>query len=602
MIDNRQELEKLGIDLSKLRGGKTLCPKCSHTRKKKNDPCLSVDITKGIYNCHNCEFQGGIRKYVPEPKVYVLPKPNTSTNISEKIINWFFTERGITASTLNRCGISESKEWMPQTSKEENCINFNYFRDGKLINIKYRDARKHFKMYKDAELIFYGLDDIKNSDWCVIVEGEIDKLSFMEVGVSEVISVPNGASGGDNPNLTYLDNCIEYFDDKKLIILAMDTDEVGIKLRDELARRLGYERCLKVNFKDCKDANEYLVKYGSKLKDVIAKENLKEFPISGVITMNDLWSDVKNLIEEGIDKGDQIGKIAQLDKNLSFFVGQLMVLTGIPNHGKSPFMLFIMACLSVRYGWRWGIFTPEHNPLQLFAIKIMEILIGKRIKPKVGFHDAEMEMAKSFINEHFYFIKPEDEDYTIDNILAKAKSLVTKKGIKGLLIDPWNKLEHLIPNGESEHNYISRELDKIIKFSQRNLVFTTIIAHPKKMPKAHKSELFEVPTLYDISSSSNWYNKPDLGLTFYRNFETNISEVHIKKMKYEHQGSVGCVKVRYNNNNGRFIGAFSAWDNTNWLDRPFQVELLLDPELQKIDNEEKNQEITTKQEPTTTLF
>lgn len=599
MIDNKQELENLGINLSKLRGGKTLCPKCSHLRKKKTDPCLSVDVANGRYNCHNCDFRGGIKKYTPEPKVYSVPSAKTSTNISDKMINWFFKERAITASTLNRCGVSETKEWLPQTGKEENCINFNYFRDGKLINIKYRDGRKNFKMFKDAELIFYGLDDIKNSDWCVIVEGEIDKLSFMEIGVSEVISVPNGASNSDNPNLTYLDNCIEYFDDKKMIILAMDTDEVGIKLRDELARRLGYERCFKVNFNDCKDANEYLIKYGSDLKNCILKENVKEFPIAGVITMNELWSDVKVLIEEGITHGDQIGKIAQLDKNLSFFVGQLMVLTGIPNHGKSPFMLFIMACLSVRYGWRWAIFTPEHNPLQLFAIKIMELLIGKRIQPKVGFHEKEMDMAKRFINEHFYFIKPEDEDFTLDNILAKTKSLVVKKGIKGLIIDPWNKLEHQIPNGENEHNYISKELDKIIRFSQRNAIFTSIIAHPKKMNKAKNSEMFEVPTLYDISSSSNWYNKPDLGLTFYRNFETNVSEVHIKKMKYEHQGNVSVVKVRYNNNNGRFIGAFSAWDNSNWLDQPFQAEIMIEPELQEpIKSETK---INT-QQTTTELF
>lgn len=598
MIDIRQELENLGINVSKIRGGKTVCPKCSPTRRNKTDPCLSVDIANGVYNCHHCDFKGGVKKYVPQPKNYAIPAPKTSTNISDKIINWFFTERMITSSTLNRCGISESKEWLPQTAKEENCINFNYFRDGKLINIKYRDARKNFKMFKDAELIFYGLDDIKNSDWCVIVEGEIDKLSFMEVGISEVISVPNGASTSSNPNLNYLDNCVEYFDNKKTIILAMDTDEVGIKLRDELARRLGFDRCFMVNFEDCKDANEYLVKYGEKLKSTIEKQNLKEFPISGIITINDIWDDVQDLITKGITHGDQIGKIAQLDKNLSFFVGQLMVITGIPNHGKSPFMLFIMACLSIRYGWRWGIFTPEHNPLQLFAVKIMELLIGKKAN---SMHEKEKEMSRSFIQEHFFFIKPEDDDFTIDNILDKTRSLVSKKGIKGLVIDPWNKLEHLIPNGDSEHNYISRELDKIIKFSQRNFIFTTIVAHPKKMAKMNKVDAFEVPTLYDISSSSNWYNKPDIGLTFYRNFETNISEVHIKKMKYEHQGSVSKVNVKYNVNNGRFIGAFSKWDNENWLDQPFQVEMILDEGLQKVQESLSKTEVTAEQ-TTQTLF
>lgn len=42
---------------------KTLCPKCSHRRKKKREPCLSVEIgDRGVrWNCHNgdCGWHGG---------------------------------------------------------------------------------------------------------------------------------------------------------------------------------------------------------------------------------------------------------------------------------------------------------------------------------------------------------------------------------------------------------------------------------------------------------------------------------------------------------------------------------------------------------------
>lgn len=574
-MDNRQLLESLQIDTRKINGsGKTICPKCSHLRKKKTDPCLSVDINTGRYNCHNnCGFSGAVNVYTPKPKEYAVPIPKSVSTLSDKTVAWFFNERHICLNTLNLAKVSQSLEYMPQTQKNETTINFNYYRNGNLVNIKYRDGRKNFKLVKDAEMIFYGIDDIKESDWCIIVEGEIDKLSFLEVGIKEVVSVPNGASKSNNATLEYLDNCIDYFDNKKRIILAMDTDAVGVALRDELARRLGFERCFKVNFEDCKDANEYLIKYGDTLKECVSHQNLKEFPISGVINVNDIWSDVEALFKDGINRGEQTGKISQLDEKLSFFLGQLMVMTGIPNHGKSPFALFIMACLSIRYGWRWALFTPEHTPLTMFIVSLCELLLGKKAKEKTGFSDTEKNLARSFIQDHFYFIQPEDDDLCLDNILDKAKFLVQLKGIKGFLLDPWNKLEHNLKSGDTEHNYISRELDKITRFSERNLVFSIVIVHPKKMLPKKGSTMFEVPNLYDIAGSSNWYNKPQIGVTFYRNFEEGNSEVHIKKMKYVHQGEVGMVKIKYNMNNGRFVSINSDWDNTNWLDTAFQADI-----------------------------
>lgn len=571
MKTNKELLEDLGIDLKKInRDGKTLCPKCSHTRKKKNDPCLSVSVAEGKYNCWNdtCDFHGivGGGIYEPKPKEYIRPTFVNTTKLSDKVVNWFFQKRGITQMTLNECKVSEGVEWMPQTKKDENTIQFNYFRDGELINVKYRDGAKNFRMVKDAELIFYGLDDIKNSDWCIIVEGEIDRLSFVQAGVKEVVSVPNGASKSSNVNLEYLDNCIDYFDNKKRIIIATDDDEAGASLRDELARRLGYERCYKVDLLGFKDANEVLVNKGADaLKDVVSPRNLIEYPIDGIITASMIWDDMEHLFANGLQRGDVTNKLRDFDELVSFVPGQFMVLTGIPNHGKSPFALMIMACLAINFGWKWGLFTPEHKPLKIFLAKLCELLLGKRMRQGVGFTDREKELAKHFIQDHFIFIEPEDDDFTLDNILDKAKKLVVRKGIKGLLIDPWNKLEHNIQKGDNETTYVSKEHDKLIKFNQRNSVFSIVVAHPTKIRKDPKTGLFEVPNLYDIAGSSNWFNKPDIGITFYRNYSTKMSEVYVQKMKYEHLGSQGMCELRFNMNSSRFNNQYGEWDNSNWL-------------------------------------
>ena len=559
----------LGIETKRQKGSdKVLCPKCSHTRKNKKDHCLSIDLDTGDYNCHNdCGFKGRVKSevpYEPKPKDYVKPTFNNNTTLNDNLVKWF-QGRSISQKTLTEAKITESLKFMPQVQKEVTTINFNYFRDGELINVKYRDGAKHFMMVKDAELIFYGLDNIKNSDWCIIVEGEMDYLSFMEAGVTQVVSVPNGASKG-NSNLEYLDNCIEYFDKKTKIILATDDDEPGQMLREELARRLGYEVCFKVDFKGCKDANEFLKSYGSqKLKEAVTEANLIEFPISGVITADMIWDDVKWLLENGLERGDVTGFIKDFDELVSFTPGQLMALTGIPNHGKSPFALLIMSCLSLHKGWKWAIFSPEHKPLSIFIVKICELLLGKRARKGYGFMTREMEVSRSFISDHFFFIEPEDEDVSLDNIVVKAKQLVKRKGIRGLLIDPWNKLEHNMSKGDNETMYISKELDKVIKFNQRNSVFTIIIAHPTKIRKNLKSNLYEVPNLYDIAGSANWFNKVDIGVCFYRNYQTNLSEIHVQKMKYEHLGSQGMCEVKYNINSSRFNNLHGDWDNTNWL-------------------------------------
>ena len=157
--------------------------------------------------------------------------------------------------------VTEGPEYMPQTGKSENTIQFNYIVGDELVNVKYRDGRKNFKLYKGAEKVFYNINSTVGYDTCVITEGEMDVLALHEAGIKNAISVPNGATLNSN-NLDYLDNCIDYFEDKEKVILAVDNDEPGIALQQELIRRLGAEVCFLTTFEDCKDANDYLIKYG----------------------------------------------------------------------------------------------------------------------------------------------------------------------------------------------------------------------------------------------------------------------------------------------------------------------------------------------------
>ena len=250
----------LNIDVGNKTTGKikTQCPKCSATRKNKRDKCLSVDVEKGLYNCHNCGYSG-TTKFQQKPD-YIKPQ-TIKLNLSKGLIDWF-GKRGISEPTLAHWKIGESIEYFPQVGKKRTAVNFNYYRKNELINVKYRDAEKNFKMFSGAELVFYGLDNIVEMDTVYIVEGEMDALSLHEAGIYSVCSVPNGASKG-NARLEYLDNCFEYFKDKKQIIICTDNDNPGIELRNELARRFGAYKCKYVEFGEFKDPNEILISKGT---------------------------------------------------------------------------------------------------------------------------------------------------------------------------------------------------------------------------------------------------------------------------------------------------------------------------------------------------
>ena len=564
------------IDLPETGTGEkqSLCPRCSHNRKSHNQKkkCLSWNYDKQTGYCHNCNASFVIPINY-EKKEYKRPEWINNTNLSDKVIK-YFESRGISQSAIKQAKITEGKEWMPQVQKEVNTIQFNYFRDGKLINIKYRDGQKNFKLYKDAELIFYGLDDIKDQKIIGIVEGEFDKLAFQSVGIHNVVSVPNGANVGNN-NLQYLDNCFDYFKEAEKIILATDNDLPGVKLRNELASRIGIEKCYKVNFEDCKDANEYLQKNGfDKLRMVF--DNAEPFPIDGIYSANDFEDDLDLLYRQGLKPGKKID-IEELDEIITYEKGRLYTITGIPGHGKSEVLDFILTKLNVIHGWKVGYFSPENHPLQLHASKIIEKISGFRFNSKyLSYKD--YEKCKIYIKDNFFFVNPTD-DYKLETILTSIRLLKFKHGIDCFVLDPYNKIEHQFNNNESETNYISRVLDKLINFAKRNDIALFLVAHPRKMSK-HTNGLHEIPTLYDINGSANFYNKTDFGITVYRDMKTNRTEIFIQKVKFKHLGKIGSVETQWNMNNGRYAifkpddiknTGDIVFDNSNWLDSKIET-------------------------------
>jgi len=539
---------------------KYLCPECSAKRKPEHrgEKCFSWDAEKNRGYCHNC--QAAFFEYRPfDKKQYVMPEWKNITKLSDKVVK-YFEGRMIKQEALNKMRIYSDIETMPQFNKEVEVICFPYFFDGRLVNIKYRGPKKSFKLVAGAELIFYNQDVLREYKEVIITEGEIDTLSFITQGYFNVMSVPNGAGN----KLEYLDPYIELFNGIEKIYLATDSDTRGIELRDELIRRLGAERCYLINFKDCKDANEFLCKYGPDFHDLIP--NAQPVPLKGIVSVDNIAAEIYNLYEEGIKPGVKIG-LDKLDNSITWELGRLCMVTGIPSSGKSEFVDFLVTRLNILYGWKAAYFTPENYPLKYHYAKLYEKIIGKEFK-KGKSNNVEYDMAYEYIRENFFYILNE-EDLKLSTILTAAKILVKTRGIKILVIDPWNKIDHQF--SDSETRYISRALDEIINLAKFSNLLIFLVAHPTKMGKG------EIPSLYNISGSAHFFNKPDYGFTIDRKAdEQNILQdevdVHIQKIKYKHLGKSDVVHLFYDKVTGRFKQGAGS-DLSNWLIREEEKEI-----------------------------
>ena len=456
--------------------------------------------------------------------------------------------------------ITEGMEFMPQVGKEMNTVQFPYYLEGELINVKYRTGDKKFKMCQGAELIPYNIDGIKDKDTAIIVEGEADALSFIEAGIDNVISVPNGA----NANLEWLDDFLEgWFDDKQTIYLAVDNDEKGLQLREELVRRFGAERCMIVEWSQgCKDANDQLKSFGTEsLRNCITGAH--EVKVGGIYSLADYESELDVMWREGLQRGKTIGH-ENFDRLISFETKRLLIVTGVPSSGKSEFIDEMVVRLNVRYGWKAAFFSPENLPMKYHASKIIEKLTGKKFSEST-MSAVEYEAAKHYYSATFKHILPE-ERYTLDEILEKAKFLVRRNGIKVLVIDPYNRIESDLGR-ESETNYISKILDQLTNFAQRNDVLVCLMAHPRKINKSENAD--GIPTFYDINGSANFYNKADFGLIVHRNRDEGYTLVRVAKVKFRHLGENGDALFKYNTENGRYTpfmdGQPCVFDNRSYI-------------------------------------
>jgi twinkle protein len=539
----------------------TICPECNNERKpqNRNKKCLSVNHDKNVWICHHCGWKGGIGsddfkpQFKPRQKMQTIKKEYNKPkekplDVTEQVLQWFENNRNIHRNTVLSEDIGFSK----------GAVAFNYFKRGELVNVKYRSMQeKKFWQSGNGEPVVYRYDKalahLKASDdkTLIVVEGELDALSFVYQGFQNVVSIPMGSSQGDNLDgkFDFLEASEELFELADKIVLCLDSDEVGQFFQNEIVRRLDIGRCYKMDLNGYKDANDVIIDGAP--NDLIGMyKDVSGYEIEGV----DNWRNCAQKVIMGeIDNnsGLDLGFTPDLNKHCRLVQGGLYIITGIPQSGKSEWIENVMCKSNINHSWKWAIFSPEYYPLENMAVKLLEKYYGQEYNKMA--QPTRMKGIATFIKNIFPIQPSEDDLMSVDSLLEILKQLVFRYGIKGFILDPYNEIK--VDPTISETQFINNFLTRVRNFGKKYGVTMCVVAHPTKLTKDAKGN-YPVPTPYDISGSANWRNKADFCISVWRDFNKDDGEVKIyfQKVRWKNSGENGHTTLYFNKKTNTYHG------------------------------------------------
>lgn len=543
---------------------RTICPYCSHQRRfNKKDRCLSVKTDNDgiVYNCQHCGVKGVIREerrvnnVVPmEKKPAVRKNPEDSPALEQRHYDWLLNERGISKETADKLGLFKSEQFFPAVGEKQDAVGFPYFdADGMIVSAKMRSIQSKAFTCWQSPPAFFNLRNMTEGEDFIIVEGELDAAAMLEAGINAV-SVPNGApmkvvdgkiTPEEDSKFRFLWAAKDLIEKAKRVIIAVDKDSQGEALAEEIARRVGRDRCWRVEWPEgIKDANDYLRANGKEaLAAFVAKPT--PWPINGLYDALKFEAQISELYEKGIGRGASTG-YGNVDDLYTIVPGQMTVVTGIPSSGKSEFVDQIMVNLAEEQRWSFAICSFENEP-RLHIAKLMSKRARKPFfeGPNRRMAKHEMRAALDWVNDHFVFLHQEDGGLSdLDSILERLRAAVLRMGVRGAVIDPYNFIER--PRDVSETEWISTMLTKIKSFCMAHGIHIWFVAHPTKLQRGQDGKL-PVPKGYDISGSAAWFAKADCGMTVHRIPDENPLEaqIHIWKVRFSWVGKQGETRLYY---------------------------------------------------------
>ena len=551
------------------------CPLCGDESKHSRRTDGAFDEDKGVGHCFCCGANFFASKWTYTPKHQpMLKKPEISLGDYPSSVMAYLKERGLKPEVMHHLGVGYAELPADTPDGKKTFLAFRFLEQGEVVNVQYKSPDKEFRFEKDCRIIPYNIDSVLGATTVYITEGMMDAAVLVQCGFESVISLPNGCG----TRMACFDPYREHFRGVR-IVYAGDTDPKGIEKRKEVARYFVDNDFYYVEWADGKDANDVLIAGGEEYVQFCVREQLRLMSPPGVGTVDDQKEALKELIRNGVPRFPGI-RLHGFSHLVRFEPGRLMVISGYPGAGKSSFADYIMMSLAVQQGWKAAVYSPEKYPMSLHYYELGQILMGREMSPK-NFTEQALSRALCFLTNNIFHIT--DESNSIEDIITSATLLVRQKGIRVLVIDPFNYIELPVLSGANDTQKISYVLKRMVDFAHEEKVLVILVAHPKKpQTDGTRKQEPQMPSLYDIAGSADCYNKCDYGLILQRQRSTDYTKapsltwIHVLKVRFRHLGQIGARAFGYDTVSGRFVGTaddnltLQERDRTDWSYREAQ--------------------------------
>lgn len=470
------------------------CPYCQGGNRRDKES-FALNVEKLTFNCKrsSCDKSGTFYQLcrdfgeeadrenfelLPRPVKKFKPPESTVSPATKKVED-YLKLRGFSKPTWERRKVGEVN----------GNIAFPYYENGQLVLMKFRKPEKYTgngrKAWREegGKSVFWGMDDCDTDKPLIITEGEFDSLALNEAGVENVVSVPSGAS-----DLTCVENCWEWLEKFKKVILWGDNDEPGQEMVRKLILRLGEWRCYIVKSPH-KDANVCLVREGKEATKRYVDE-AQPVPINGLIEL----ADVKPIDTSKIERVKT--NIKGIDKEIGgLLFGELSVWTGRNGEGKST-LLSQLLLEAVEQGYGVCAYSGELRADRFQYWVNLQAAGKENIQSYYDpVREADIPYLTKDINNairEWYrgkFFLYDNTTHPEENGILKIFTYAAKRyDCKVFLVDNLMTSRFDAKNDNDFYREQSRFVGDLVHFAKAYNVHVHLVAHPKKTKEALTKE------------------------------------------------------------------------------------------------------------------
>lgn len=296
-------------------------------------------------------------------------------------------------------------------------------------------------------------------------------------------------------------------------------------------------RANKSRFASATFEKEVLVDRVSRKEIILDKEKFEDNTNpKDVIYGIDVRDKALNIYDNGYSRVNGIG-VGELDFHFKPKRGEITLLTGIGNYGKSTFKKWYQCMRILLYDEKFASFSPEDNPPEEYYHDFVEIFLGCDCTPNNRYRPSKKtyEYVYDLVSKHIFYVYPKDVEPTPKYVMEVFLALIIKEKIDGVDIDPFNQMTNNYQGFPGRDKYLEWVLALFGRFAQINDVYFWIIAHPKSMTKGGDGN-YPCPDVFDVNDGAMWNNKMDNIIVYHRPFAQTdpinpACEFHSKKIR-----------------------------------------------------------------------